>query len=163
MPAITLTWNARIFIPTDGTPYGVNYIYQLELRDQDALIPTTPGVYIIENGGDAIYAGAAQNIRDRFGKRGRVLREFGLVPTLALRDRTVRCATVNPSGQRGLAEQWLVRTLFLNEVQNPPHVLQNIDLTGPFYAPEGGLTITNAGTRPDDLNLRYVYDEDEEI
>lgn len=165
MPAITLTWNARIFTPRDGTPYGVDYIYALELRDQinDELIPTSAGLYIIQNGVNPIYAGEAINIRDRFNKRGRVLREFGLRPTVALQGRRVRYATVNPSRERALAEQWLVRTLHLTDQGNHPHVLQNVELIGEFLAPEDGLTITNAGTRPNYLDAQYVYDDDEEI
>ncbi len=165
MPAITLTWNAGIFVPYDDQPYGDgNLIYVLEMRNQDnGELPAKPGVYIIENGRDPIYAGEAQNIRSRFDKRAQVLREFGLVPTLALRDRTVRYATVNPANQRALAEQWLVRTLYLADQEADPHVLQNVELTGQLLAPEDGLTITNAGTRPSYLNADYTYDGDEEI
>lgn len=165
MPEITLTWNAGIFTPRDATPYGFTYIYQFQLRNAgNALIPMqAKGVYVIERNGSPIYAGEAGDIRTRFDDRGRVLREFGLQPTAALPNRTVRYATVAPTDERALAERWLVRILYLCDQGVNPHVLQNVDKTGSFTAPEDGLTIHNEGTRPNYLNAVYDYDADEAI
>ncbi|AFE07160.1 hypothetical protein COCOR_06840 [Corallococcus coralloides DSM 2259] len=165
MPVITLTWNAGIFTPQDATPYvNHGHIYALQLRDgNNNLISNGPGLYIIENNANVIYAGESSNIRNRFNNRGDTLREFGLQPTVALANHTVRYATTNPVGRRELAETWLIRILYLRDQALAQQFLQNVEKTGSFNAPGDGLTINNVGTRPAYLNAQYVYNAGAQI
>lgn len=161
MTAITLTWNANNVFEPHSEQYSsqADWIYQLIWRNRNrTLLPSGAGLYIIENPQvSPVYAGSSDNIRSRFDARTNALRELGLRADAVVPNHRVRLATVNPSAQLDLAEQWLVRILFKRDQNNNQHILQNINLTAQFNAPNDGLTITNSGARPDFLNAAYQY------
>ena len=159
MPNITLTWQPY-FIPT-APAYGVNaWILQLVWRrnDNNTMLQVTNGLYVISNvpagGQQQLYAGQALNVRNRFNGRSEVLREYKLNPLAAnvVLNYRVYVAKVNPGGAvaRNLAEQWLVRILYLADVANAPRLFQNVNLTGPMTTPNDGigLNITNVNPPP---------------
>lgn len=159
MPNITLTWTANLYSPR-SEQYGHNdWIFSLKWRrtDNDALIPTSAGLYIIhDSDGDVVYAGEADNFRNRFQARADAIQELGLSRSDAVVAHRVKIASVNPANQRALAERWLVRILYIRDQGNMEHLLQNVNLTGQFQAPADGLAIAN-NNRPNYLNANYNY------
>ncbi|HUI30578.1 MAG TPA: GIY-YIG nuclease family protein [Candidatus Acidoferrales bacterium] len=160
MPNITLTWTASLYSPR-AEQYGDNdWIFSLKWRrtDNDTLITRNAGLYIIQDSdGDVVYAGKADNFRNRFEDRADAVQELGLSRDDAVLGHRVKIATVNPGLQLSLAEQWLIRILYIRDQANMEHLLQNINLTGQFQAPADGLTITNNNNRPNYLNANYNY------
>jgi hypothetical protein len=172
MAVITLSWGDSYYTPrteayTNPTPWI--QVVRWRRNDNNNLLPLNGlGVYIIIDStagapGVPVYVGQALSFRDRFDGRSNTLREFGLTGA-ALNNRVVRVATVNPQNELDDAERWLIRYLYLRDIAvNNPRRMQNIEKTGPFYAPIDDLTIINNGTRPAYLNAQYDYDADDPI
>lgn|GEM_PF-3660096 len=161
MPVLTLSWQPYYEANTENYTGQTPWIKVVRWRrnDNNSLLPLNGlGVYVIEeqSTGTPLYAGQAQSFRDRFDGRSSALRELGLT-AVPLADRIVRVATLNPQNELDLAETWLIRYLYLRDFAlNNPRRLQNIDRTGPMYAPPDGLTINNNNT-PHFLNVQYIY------
>ncbi len=166
MSDITLTWGS-IYYPVDAQ-YGTNaWINEIQWRTSQAngktLIPTGAGLYVIEDSAQTVlYAGQAQNFRERFDGRSDVFRDFDLRKK-SIKDISIYICKVAPRGTLSLAERWLVRILYLRDAGLNPRTLQNINLTVPFFAPESGLTIENTGDVPTFLDEDYSDKSDQKI
>lgn len=168
-PDLRLTWNPPYQARSEL--YGQSHIKLLKWRlpgarpgTWGAELPENQYLYIIENAnGQPVYAGEADDVRDRFVQRQNALRELGLDPAIVVANYMVRIASVDPSGQLLTAEHWLVRRLVLNDLQNNPRVLQNINLTNKVFTIRSRFAIQNAGSsgndanRPAYLNRLYRY------
>jgi hypothetical protein len=160
MPVINLTWTNGTYNPTDNV-YGANaWINELKWKLNGAggaQIPQSAGLYVILNPvGTVVYAGKAGSFRDRFKSRSESLENLD-ARTAAIPNVQVNICSVNAAAEIDLAERWLVRILFIRDGGLAARHLQNVLLTGQFYAPAGGLTINNVGTCPAYLNANYVY------
>ncbi len=157
MPTLTFSW--KFFLPQDTTPYVLDdgadteadWISSVQWRTQARdLMPEKPqGLYIIQNTQNSpIYAGKSKNIRERFGKRSKVLTEYKVSVESTLDDYSVWLTSVVSKPPQypdkiTYGERWVVRFLvLLDERDNNPRLLQNILLTSAFSAPADGLTIT---------------------
>ena len=164
MPNITLTWSTTLYVPT-AVQYGVNnWIFTVKWRRGDnTQLPEGARLYIIQNSdGHPIYAGQADDARSRFNARADALRQLGIAQNADALSHRVDIASINPAARINLAEQWLVRILYLRDHTAPPYLLQNVNLTNPFDAPDDGLTVTN-NNRPGYLNANYDYMGGEQI
>jgi hypothetical protein len=164
MPVLTLTWQTSHYTPQNGNYLNAPWIQVVAWRrnDNNTLLPNKLGLYIIldaTNGppGVPVYVGQAVAFRDRFNGRSDALRDLGL-NAATVNHLVVKIATLNPQNQLNTAERWLIRYLFLRDAAvNLPRRMQNVEKTGPFYAPGGGLTVNNNGLRPNYLQLQYNY------
>ena len=150
MPILTLTWRPYyIPVTVDYSPLATWVkVVQWRRNDDNSLITTTPGVYIVEDPFNIpIYAGQADNLRDRFNGRSSTLHELGIVandiPALVFAAASVVINPANYGPRLDWAEAWLVRFLFLRDAAGPARVFQNINLTGPLPIPNDGLTVNN--------------------
>lgn len=171
MSVLTLTWQEYYEPHTEAYTVHAPWIQVVRWRrhDNNSLFPINGlGLYIIldsTNGapGVPVYVGQALSFRNRFDGRSDTLRELGLTAA-PLNNRVVKVATLNPQNELDLAERWLIRYLFLRDnALNNPRRMQNIEKTGPFYAPIDDLTVNNNGSRPAYLNAQYDYDADDPI
>ncbi len=159
MPIINITWNPNnIYTPHDSSPYGGHpHINQIQWRNgNNNPMPTTAGLYVISEAANLLYAGKADNWRDRFKSRSDALRNLN-VRSASLPGRAATLGSVNPVAQIDLAERWLIRILYIRDQGLANPILQNVEKTIPFDAPAGGLTINNLNTPPAYLNAQYVY------
>ena len=171
MSVLTLTWQQYYAPHTEAYQNQYPWIQVVRWRrnDNNSLLPLNGlGLYIIIDStggypGVPVYVGQALSFRNRFDGRSDTLREFGLTAA-ALNNRVVKVATLNPQDELDLAERWLIRYLYLRDAAvNNPRRLQNIEKTGPFYAPIDDLTVINNGNYPAYLHAQYDYDADDPI
>jgi hypothetical protein len=161
MPKITLSWQQPF--ASNIEQYGTNnWIYQVTWRKttSNVLMPKLPGIYVIEDPvGHQLYVGKTTSWRGRFNGRTEVLREFRLSTQTGspVDDYAVRVASTNPRAQRGTAEEWLIRILYLAQNADSSLILQNKKSAKQFKVPAGGLSITNGGFTPDYLEASYTY------
>ncbi|HEX7117667.1 MAG TPA: GIY-YIG nuclease family protein [Longimicrobiales bacterium] len=160
MPTVTFNWKGpyKPWTLTDckvdsgGQMIPATWIKRVEWRNGEGnLMGEWQGVYIVENDTNSpVYAGKAGNFRDRFNSRSDAMHELSLDPTLLqryqVRIATLKISPMNYPRKLDWAERWLVRFLFRrDQLKSPTPKLQNISLTAPFEAPEGGLKIQFTG------------------
>lgn len=146
MPTITLNW--RSYVAQDSAYPGAGWITMVQWRDvNNTLITTTPGVYIIEVNQAPVYAGQALDLRDRFNGRSNTLHEMSITGAMlahwAVWTTSVVISPANYAYRLDWAEYWLIRYLFVRDNRGPAptHLLQNIELTSAFDAPQDGLRV----------------------
>jgi hypothetical protein len=161
MPKIILSWQQPF--ASDVEQYGTNnWIYQViwHKTTSNVLMPKLPGIYVIEDPvGNQLYVGKTTSWRRRFDGRTEALREFRLSAqkTNPVDEYAVRVASTSPRAQRGTAEDWLIRIVYLAQNAKSSLILQNKKSANQFKVPADGLSITNGGYPPDYLEASYAY------